>query len=530
MATATEVLDPPSGFPARPFARVVGWLPPFLLVVASVLARLPALVNARGVSSDAAVVGLQAMHILHGEWSWFLWGAGYQASLDAALVAAGFAITGPSALTLMVVPLIGYLILVGLTYDVLRRAVGRGGAAVACLPLVFAPQPINGVALYAPRQWAITTTVLAVWLASRACGRRAPLWLAGSGFVAGFAVYLDLFTLQMMPAVGVFALWCAFAAPPERPSPRLWAYRGRAVGALVLGLAAGVAVIAWSRAQPVADGTKAGLTLDKVGASWTLMVDQCLPYLLGVKVFVQDPMTLDYHLWPAPWPLQVVQAAAAATFAAAVCWAAVAVVGRIGPVVVRRLGALGLIGTAASIGGFLVVDDARGPPVGALPGPDRLVRAVHAGAGSPRAGDAMVRRRDRAVHCRRRDRRLVCVRALRAGRHPGARRSAWRRAGRGRAGRRVARAGDPLRGGPVLAGLPAHVPVRRRPGGRAARRRRRPLPALPRRVRRRARGRVRVPPVGAGRNRRPSRPSSTRSARPTGKKRSRGFTVLVVRR
>ena len=212
MATATgSWTRPPPRPPARPPASRA-WLPPLLLVVASVLARLPALVNARGVNSDAAVVGLQAMHILHGEWSWFLWGAGYQASLDAALVAAAFAVTGPSALTLMVVPLIGYLVLVVLTYDVLRRAVGRGGAAVACLPLVFAPQPINGVALYAPRQWAITTTVLAVWLASRACGRRAPLWLAGSGFVAGFAVYLDLFTLQMMPAVGVFALWCALTA------------------------------------------------------------------------------------------------------------------------------------------------------------------------------------------------------------------------------------------------------------------------------------------------------------------------------
>jgi len=83
MATATGVLDPPAGPPARASARVGVWLPPLLLVVVSVLARLPALVNARGVNSDAAVVGLQAMHILHGEWSWFLWGAGYQASFDA---------------------------------------------------------------------------------------------------------------------------------------------------------------------------------------------------------------------------------------------------------------------------------------------------------------------------------------------------------------------------------------------------------------------------------------------------------------
>ena len=344
MATATGVVDPPAAPAARPPARLRGWLPLLLLLVAAVAARLPALVNARGMNSDAAVVGLQALHILHGEWSWFLWGAGYQASFDAALAAAAFAVTGPSALTLMVVPLIGHLILIGLAYDVLRRAVGPGSAAVACLPLVFAPQSVNGVALYAPRQWAITAVVLAVWLTARAEGGRAPLWLAGSGFVAGFAVYLDLFTLQMMPAVGVVALWRAVTVPR----------RGRAVGALLLGSAAGVAVIAWSRAQPVADGAKAGLTLGRIGANWTLLVDQCLPYLLGVKVFVQDPVTLAHLPWPAPWPVQVIQAAAAVTFVAAVCWAVVAVVRCIGPAPVRQLGALGLIGSAASAGGFLV--------------------------------------------------------------------------------------------------------------------------------------------------------------------------------
>jgi hypothetical protein len=344
MATATDVVDPSDAPSARRVAHARAWAPLLLLLVGSVVARLPALVNARGVNSDAAVVGLQAMHILHGEWSWFLWGAGYQASFDAALIAAAFAVTGPSALTLMVVPLVGHLILVGLAYDVLRRAVGPGSAAVACLPLVFAPQSVNGVALYAPREWAITAVVLAVWLAARAEGPRAPLWLAGSGFVAGFAVYLDLFTLQMTPAAGVFALWRAVTGRS----------RGRSVGALLLGAAAGVAVIAWSRAQPVADAAKAGMTLERIGTNWTLMVDQCLPYLLGVKVFVQDPVTLGHPQYPMPWPVQVIQALAVAAFGVAVCWAAVAVVGRIGPAPVRQLGALGLIGSAASVGGFLV--------------------------------------------------------------------------------------------------------------------------------------------------------------------------------
>jgi hypothetical protein len=367
MTAATEVVDPP----AQPDRRARGRRPDVALVVllvASVLARLPALLNARGVNSDAAVVGLQAMHLLRGEWSPFLWGAGYQASFDAVLVAAGFAVTGPSALTLMVVPLIGHLVLVGLAYDVVRRAVGAGGAALACLPLVFAPQSINGVALYAPRQWSVTAAVLAIWLASRSTGRWAPAWLAGSGLMAGLAVYLDLFTLQLMPAVGVFALWHALAAPR----------RVRSVAALVAGAAAGAAVIAWSRAQPVADGAKAGLALDRIGRNTTLLTERSLPYLLGVKDFVQPPGTIDRVRWVAPTWLHVVQWAGALVFAAAVAWAVVAVVGCLGgdptrdgrparcagwtgrgridhsPSPVRRLGALGVVGSAASVGGFLV--------------------------------------------------------------------------------------------------------------------------------------------------------------------------------
>jgi Dolichyl-phosphate-mannose-protein mannosyltransferase len=331
--------------PVRPPARALHGIPLLLLLVAAVLARLPALLNARGVHSDAAIVGLQAMHILEGEWSWFLWGAGYQASFDALLLAAAFAVTGPSALTLMVVPLIGHLLLVALAYDVLRRAVGRGCAAVACLPLVFSPQSVNGVALYAPRQWSITAVALAVWLAATAVGRpRAPLWLAGSGAAAGFAVYLDLFTLQMIPAVAVLALWCALADRRGAPLRTL---------ALLGGTVVGAAVVAWSRAQPVADATKAGFTLERLAANAELLVGTCLPYLFGLRVFAPgaDIMWLE---WVPPWPVRVVQWVGAVAFTAAVVWAAVVVVRRTGPVAVRRLGALGLLGSAASIGGFLV--------------------------------------------------------------------------------------------------------------------------------------------------------------------------------
>jgi 4-amino-4-deoxy-L-arabinose transferase-like glycosyltransferase len=45
-------------------------------------------------NADEAVVGLMARHMLQGEWTSFFWGQAYMGSLDAALVAGGFAIFG----------------------------------------------------------------------------------------------------------------------------------------------------------------------------------------------------------------------------------------------------------------------------------------------------------------------------------------------------------------------------------------------------------------------------------------------------
>src|SRR5512139_3436213 len=141
---------------------------PYVILLAStVLFRLPPLLNARGVHSDAAVVGLQAMQMLRGELDPLLWGTGYQGSFDALAVAAGFALFGTSALVLMLVPLFGHLLLTFVVYATLARHVSRAAAFVLTLPVVFTPQAVHAVALYAPRQWSITCVILAVWLLDR---------------------------------------------------------------------------------------------------------------------------------------------------------------------------------------------------------------------------------------------------------------------------------------------------------------------------------------------------------------------------
>ena len=104
--------------------------PPALLVVSTICFRLPVLVNAAALNSDMAVVGLQARHILHGEWSWHLWGAGYQSSVDALLTAAVFALIGSSPLAFEIVPVIGHLAIVGLAFAVLRSKFSRSQAVL----------------------------------------------------------------------------------------------------------------------------------------------------------------------------------------------------------------------------------------------------------------------------------------------------------------------------------------------------------------------------------------------------------------
>src|SRR5688500_11093436 len=72
-----------------------------VLFLGSYLFRLPPLLNARSTNSDAAVVGLQALHILRGEHSAFLWGSGYQTSADAYVAALFFAVFGKAPVVLM---------------------------------------------------------------------------------------------------------------------------------------------------------------------------------------------------------------------------------------------------------------------------------------------------------------------------------------------------------------------------------------------------------------------------------------------
>jgi len=95
--------------------------------------------NAFSFDSDEAVVGLMARHITHGKpVPTFYYGQAYMGSLDAILVAGGFAVLGESVITIRVVQLALYLIGLVTAYGLACTITGsRRVAAVALLLLAF---------------------------------------------------------------------------------------------------------------------------------------------------------------------------------------------------------------------------------------------------------------------------------------------------------------------------------------------------------------------------------------------------------
>ena len=335
----------------RASARLAACLGFVLLVTASILFRLPALINADGVHSDAAVIGLQARHILAGEWSWFVWGTNYQGALDPLLTAVAFAIAGATPLTLMVVPLIGHLLLTWFVFDVLCKGLGLASALVATLPLVFAPHAINGVALYPPRQWCITAVFAAIWLLDGASTSWRPtLRYAVGAALAVLTLYLDLFAVQFVAGLGLFALACCFDGGARGVVLR------RAV-ACVLGTAISCLLVLrlYQLAPQDAPWSQtARISLAQVRYNAGPFWHDGLPWVLSSKVYVPGPRSVDLSLWVAPAGLRMIQVVGATSFMVGLLSGGAMLFMRRVPWGVRRLGGLGFVIAVSSIAGFLM--------------------------------------------------------------------------------------------------------------------------------------------------------------------------------
>jgi hypothetical protein len=325
------------------------------LVVASVAYRLPALLNAATVDSDAAIVGIQARHILRGELSWFLYGSGYQTSVDSLVAAGFFALLGATSLALMLSTLTGHVVLTCLVHATLRphlRPVHPCAALVATLPLVLTSTPLHTYILNPPRQAALTLVFLAAFVIDRASARGSPrgrlMQHAAGGAVASLACFADPYALLFLPPLVLLGIGAAWDGSPVRPrdtAPRVLATLG--------GAAIGLLPLYALTHRPDAVHGETTMTLGVVAHNWVLLRDSCFPWLLGTTVFVPEAL-LGYVPWRSGQVLHWAAIGGAVLFVTGLLTGVVGLFRRDLPWEVRRLGGFGVVVGVATVASFLV--------------------------------------------------------------------------------------------------------------------------------------------------------------------------------
>jgi hypothetical protein len=319
--------------------------PPAALLFASVLFRLPPLMNAAGTNSDAAIVGVQAMHILRGEWSWFLFGSGYQTSIDSLVAAIWFLFTGPSPLALMLSTFVGHHALLGFVYSTLRRYNAPWPAAILCLPLVFTTGPLHTYILYPPRQAALTLAFAAVWVIDGASVRSLFRYALGAA-IAGLACFADPYGLLFAPLLGLLGLLAVFDGAPLRRDVL------RRLGASAVGAVVGLVPYWLLTHSRGASHGQTSLSTDVVVHNARLLWDEALPCVLGTRVYYTNGG--DYEPWAPGAAFHAVQIAGAVIFLAGILSAGALFFRKSVPWEIRRLGAMGLLALPLTLAGFLV--------------------------------------------------------------------------------------------------------------------------------------------------------------------------------
>jgi hypothetical protein len=210
---------------------------PLALALALALAaRLLLIVRTHAmIDGDEALVGIQAQHILQGQFPVYFYSQPYMGSLEAYLAAVLFGLFGSSSWTLRAVPLLLSLLLVYLTWRLARAllpAQARTTPLLAGLAALIAAAPPLYDAVAELRAWGgqieVYVTTLALLLATVELAdrlrqdahlaelvRRWAVW----GFLAGLGIWINPLISYALVAC---ALWLAMPLT-QRAWPRLWA-------------------------------------------------------------------------------------------------------------------------------------------------------------------------------------------------------------------------------------------------------------------------------------------------------------------
>ena len=331
---------------------VLGWvrarLPFFVLTSGLVLFRLPALLNAGFINSDGAVTGLQAMQMLRGEWAWLHWGRDYLTSIDSVMVTPIFALFGATPLTLMAATILGQLTCAWFAFATLRRHLPAWTALIATLPIVFMTMALNVYLFFHIRQWCLATAMCSLYLLDGASESRRPMLRYGAGIFTGImATFIDLYAVQFIPGLFLFALLCCLDGPrkPRRTIARL--------ATVVTGAAAGWLAVQFLQHSVGVSTDRASWLLSRIPRNLDLLWDTCLPWLIGWKLFIIGNNPYPDAYTPA-FAYRAIALLGAVVFGAVLGLGVVAFFARSIPWKIRRLGLLGSAVAFSSLAGFTV--------------------------------------------------------------------------------------------------------------------------------------------------------------------------------
>jgi len=163
-------------------------------------------------NSDEAALGLMARHVLHGEFTTFLWGTPYGGPQEAWLAAPLFAGFGSSVAALRAVPIALDLIGVLLVWRVGRRTIGERQAVIAAaLCWIWPPETmmlvIKEIGFYASNTFYCALILL---LVLRAYERPNAVRAGTLGLVLGLAVWQ---TTQIVPLAVPAVVWLVWRRP-----------------------------------------------------------------------------------------------------------------------------------------------------------------------------------------------------------------------------------------------------------------------------------------------------------------------------
>lgn len=242
-----------------------------VLIALSILFRIPTLANPEFINSDHAFLGLQAKQMSQGHWYWFLWGSGYQTAWEPLIAMGFFRLFGTNYSSLVWVPFSAFLFALSATFLFLARTLGIKKAVLLVLLWVVAYRIFFEVNLFPYRQWSILF-ILASFLTSAWNLKPNSFVLFLSGFLAFFALVVDLFTLQFLPALlGTFYV--------QFSSNVAWTDRRRA---LFAGLSVGFALFLTFKWLAPAGRRVTALSLNPFHWHWALFFKTCFPISIGM--------------------------------------------------------------------------------------------------------------------------------------------------------------------------------------------------------------------------------------------------------